>query len=264
MCVLAQLAVASVDMFVAGFPRRDVSLEGDDTKGSKRVYSVSLRRKIADSAWFNSGVEGLFAAYIRFAYRTSRWQRSGFEPMDAALRDGKPVIVALWHQRLMMSPYLFDASIGKMCTLTSSARAGRMAGNVQKLFGFETIPMSSHKRHIALSREVLGRIKGGYSIGIATDGPRGPARVASTVPLVWARASGCRIFVVSFAARRTIKFPTWDKMMLPVPWTRGVVMCREWDQIVPRKATEAETERLRGALQTALNDITDASDQAVN
>lgn len=223
---------------------------------------MSLRKKIADSAWFNTAVEGLFAAYIRFAYRTSRWQRSGFEPMDQALKRGEPVIVALWHQRLMMSPYLFDTTLGKMCSLTSGARAGRMAGQVQALFGFETIPMSSHKRHVALSREVLGRIRDGYSIGIATDGPRGPARVASTVPLVWARASGKRIFVVSFAARRVIRFPTWDRMMLPAPWTRGVLMCREWDQDVPRKVSEEETERLRVSLQAALNDITDASDQA--
>jgi len=224
----------------------------------------SLRKKIADSAWLNRTVERLLAAYIRFAYRTSRWQRVGFEAMHQELKNGEPVIVALWHQRLMMSPYLFDASLGKICTLTSSARAGRLAGQVQALFGFETIAMSSHKRHVALSREVLGRIRDGYSIGIATDGPRGPARVASTVPLVWARASGKRIFVVSFSARRVISFPTWDRMMLPAPWTRGVLMCREWDQKVPRKPSEEETENLRVKLEMALNEITDATDLAVD
>ena len=224
---------------------------------------MSLRKTIADSDRFNRSVERLLAGYIRFAYRTSTWQRSGFEAMDQALREGEPVIVALWHQRLMMSPYLFDARLGKICTLTSGARAGRLAGQVQARFGFETIAMSSHKRHIALSREVLGRIRNGFSIGIATDGPRGPARVASTVPLVWARASGKRIFVVSFSARRVITFPTWDRMMLPAPWTRGVLMCREWDQTVPRKATDEQTEALRARLEQALNEVTDASDRAV-
>ena len=224
---------------------------------------MSLRRKIADSTWFNRTVEAAFAGYIRFAYRTSTWERTGFEAMDEALRNGQPVIVALWHQRLMMSPYLFDASLGKMCTLTSGARAGRLAGQVQARFGFGTIAMSSHKRHVALSREVLGRMRDGYSIGIATDGPRGPARVASTVPLIWARASGAPVFVVSFSARRVIRFPTWDQMWLPAPWTRGVLMCREWDQKVPRKPSAEETEALRGKLEQALDEITDASDRAV-
>ena len=224
---------------------------------------MSLRKKIANSAWFNNAVEGLFAAYIRFAYRTSKWQRTGFEDMDEALRKGDPVIVALWHQRLMMSPFLFDASLGKMCTLTSGARAGRLAGQVQARFGFETIPMSSYKRHITLSRAVLRKINDGFSIGIATDGPRGPARVASTVPLVWARASGKRVFVVSFAARRVFEFPTWDRMMLPKPWTRGVFMCREWEHKVPRKASDDQIEALRLDLEGALERITDEADLAV-
>ena len=223
---------------------------------------MSLRRKIADSTWFNRTVEGLLAAYIRFAFRTSTWERAGFEAMDTVLAEGEPVIVALWHQRLMLSPYLFDASLGKMCTLTSGARAGRLAGQVQARFGFDTIAMSSHKRHVALSREVLGKIRDGYSIGIATDGPRGPARVASTVPLIWARTSGKRVFTVSFSARRVIEFPTWDRMWLPMPWTRGVLLCREWDRTVPRKISEDETENLRLDLEAALEAITDASDEA--
>lgn len=230
---------------------------------TKQGSTLSLRKKIANSEWFNQAVEGLFAAYIRFAYRSSRWERSGFEAMDDALRSGTPVIVALWHQRLMMSPYLFDTSLGKMCTLTSGARAGRLAGKVQALFGFETIAMSSHKRHVALSREVLGKIRDGFSIGIATDGPRGPARVASTVPLVWARASGAPVFVVSFSAKRVIKFPTWDAMILPAPWTSGVLTCRKWDEAVPRRAGCAETEALRVKLEIALDEITDATDHAV-
>jgi lysophospholipid acyltransferase (LPLAT)-like uncharacterized protein len=162
----------------------------------------------------------------------------------------------------MMSPYLFDASLGRICTLTSAARAGRLAGQVQARFGFGTIAMSSNKRHVTLSREVLGRIRDGWSIGIATDGPKGPARVASTVPLVWARASGARIFVVAYSARRVIEVPTWDRMWLPAPWTRGVLMCREWPATVPRKAGEAEVESLRRQLESALNDVTDAADRA--
>lgn len=225
--------------------------------------TVSLRKRIADSAWFNDSLEGTFAAYIRFAHRTSTWQRVGFEPMDEAVRAGEPVIMALWHQRLMMAPFMFDTSLGPICSLTSSARAGSAVGRMLGRFGFDTVPMSSHKRHVALSRIVLGKMRDGVSIGIATDGPRGPARIASTVPLVWARASGKRIFVVAYAANRQISFPTWDRITLPAPWSRGVLMCREWTESVPRKSTDAETEALRLKLEAALNDVTDAADRAV-
>ena len=64
---------------------------------------MSLRKRIADSPRFNRTIEGLFAAYVRFAYRSSRWQRSGFEEMDACVKRGEPVIFVLWHQRSPMS-----------------------------------------------------------------------------------------------------------------------------------------------------------------
>lgn len=224
---------------------------------------MSLRKKIADSPRVNRFVEGLFARYVSFAYRTSRWQRAGFEEMDACVARGEPVIFVLWHQRLIMAPYLFDTSLGRICALTSAARAGRLAGQILVRLGFETIPMSSHKRHVALSREVLRRTKEGCSIGIAADGPRGPARISSGVPITWTRMTGCRVFTVAFAERRVMKLPTWDQQMLPLPFSRGVLLCREWTDEVPKKPDEAEFEALRLSLQAALDEITDQADMAV-
>ncbi|MFW8596359.1 lysophospholipid acyltransferase family protein [Cribrihabitans neustonicus] len=223
---------------------------------------MSLRKKLADSPRLNRAIEGLLAAYVRFAYRTSRWTRSGFEEMDACVRRGEPVIFVLWHQRLIMAPYLFDTSLGRICALTSSARAGRLAGQILVRLGFETIPMSSHKRHVALSREVLRRTKEGCSIGIAADGPRGPARVSSTVPVVWARMTGCRVFTVAFSERHVIEMPTWDRQMLPLPFSKGTLMCQEWTDTVPKKPSEEEVETLRQSLEASLDAVTDAADAA--
>lgn len=223
---------------------------------------MSLRKKIADSPRVNRAVEGMFAAYVRFAHGSSRWERSGFEDMDACVARGEPVIFVLWHQRLIMAPYLFDTSLGRICALTSAARAGRLAGQILVRLGFETIPMSSHQRHVALSREVLRRTKDGCSIGIAADGPRGPARISSTVPIVWARMTGCRVFTVAFAEKSVMKLPTWDKQMLPAPFSRGVLMCQEWTDPVPKKPTEEEVETLRQSLEASLDAITDKADAA--
>lgn len=161
-----------------------------------------------------------------------------------------------------MSPYIFDASIGPICALTSSSRAGRLASNVVGKFGLQTMVMSSHQRHIALTREVLRLVKGGTSVGIAADGPRGPARIASAAPLTWARASGRRVFVVSFSARRVHELNTWDRMWFPALFTRGVFRCQEWCEPLQKFPDEAEAERQRVSLQDALNAVTDACDDA--
>jgi lysophospholipid acyltransferase (LPLAT)-like uncharacterized protein len=223
---------------------------------------VSLRKKIADSQMYSRIVTGLFSGYIRFAHATSHWRREGFDAMNEALRSGEPTIVVVWHQRLMMAPYMFDNSLGPICSLTSAARAGSMVGKLLSRFGWENISMSSHKRHVALSREVLRRINQGVSVGIAADGPRGPARVTSTVPLIWARSSGKRVFAISFSANRVIEFPTWDRMWLPTPFSRGVFLCQEWTGTVPRQASDQEFEALRLGLEATLDAVTDASDRA--
>ncbi|WP_146348140.1 lysophospholipid acyltransferase family protein [Falsiphaeobacter marinintestinus] len=223
---------------------------------------MSIRRRIADSAWLNRSVEAVLAAWISIAYKTSKWDRTGFEEMENAVRQNEPVIVVLWHQRLMMAPFLFDPKLGPICTFTSTGRAGQLAGRVVERFGLGTISMSSHKRHIALTREVMGKIRQGVSIGITADGPRGPARVASDVPLLWARASQKRVFLVSFSARRVHALPTWDQMWVPALWTRGVFRCQEWTVSIPRSIDETEAETLRANLQSALDAVTDETDRA--
>lgn len=224
---------------------------------------MSLRKRIADSPRFNQVVEGLLAGYIRFAYRTSRWKKVGFAAMDEKLATGEPVIFTVWHQRLVMAPFMFDQSLGKFCSLTSAARAGRLVGQVLGRFGFATVPMSTNKRHVALSREVLRRMQDGFTIGIACDGPSGPARQSSTVPIVWARSSGKRIFVLSWSASRVLRFGSWDRFILPLPFTRGTFVCHSFDVEIPRKLTEAEMETVRLQLEAALERVTDESDQLV-
>ena len=139
-----------------------------------------------------------------------------------------------------------------------------MVGRVQKLFGMDTIAMSSHKRHVALSREVLGMMKQGISIGIAADGPRGPERVCSTVPLIWARTSGKRVFGITYSVRHGREMNSWDRLLLPkTRGNEGVFLCREWTREVPRKASEEQIEELRLDLERHMNDITAEADRMV-
>lgn len=226
---------------------------------------MSLRKKIADSEAVLNWAARRIAGYIRMVHRNTRWQRIGYEELDALAEQGEPVIVVLWHQRLAQSPYFFPLDKAPICSITSAARAGSMVGRVQQLFGMDTIAMSSHKRHVALSREVLGKMKQGISIGIAADGPRGPERVSSTVPLIWARTSGKRVFGITYSVRHGREAGSWDRLLLPRVWrNEGVFLCREWTETVPRKADEQQFEALRLSLEHHMNEITADADRMMD
>ena len=224
---------------------------------------MSFLKNLADNEAVLNWVARRIASYIRFVYRTSSWERIGYEPLEALSAQGEPVIVALWHQRLAITPYFYPPELGPSASVTSAARAGSMVGRVQTFFGMGTIPMESRQRHVALSRKVLELLKSGTTIGFAADGPRGPARVASMVPLAWARVSGKKIFVITYSVKHAKETNWWDRMMLPRPWTKGVILCREWTETVPRKASPEEMERLRLSLETLMNDLTAEADQMV-
>jgi len=223
---------------------------------------MSLRKKIIDSERYARAVTGAFSGYLRFAYSSSKWQRLGFESMDEVVKNGDTVIMVTWHQRVMLTQHLFDVSLGKCCALTSSSRAGNMMGKFLQRFGIDYLPISSFSPDRATSRTVLKNMRNGYSLAIAADGSRGPARQSSNVPLVWGRVSEKRIFAVSYSSRRAFRLPTWDRMMFPMPFTSGVLMCQEWTQTIPRKATDTEFEALRLDLQKLLDEVLDSCDLA--
>lgn len=223
---------------------------------------MKLRKRIANSPALNRAFAKLIAGYVWLVWKTARWDIRGMEAMRDHLASGTPLIAALWHQRLLMSPYLFPRDAGAICSLTSEARGGRLAGQVQREFGFDTIAMAKSKRHVALSRDVVRKMAQGVSIGIAVDGPNGPARQAQTVPLVWARMSGKPIYLVTYSMRRHRLLATWDRAMLPFPFSRGVILCRKLEITVPRKMDAAKMDHLRLRLQQELDALTLEADLA--
>lgn len=221
----------------------------------------SLIKKIGNSAFVTRAIAKILANYVRLVWITTKWHSEGFQEMRAALKDG-PIIVVLWHQRLLMAPYLFDLSAGRICSLTAEAKGGRMAGMVQQEFGFETIAMPKGEGGFSMSREVLRRMRTGVSVGIAVDGTTGPARVAKTAPLLWARATGRPIFVAAFATKRhKVVENSWDKAIIAWPFNTGVRICERWNVDVPRKVNEDEMEQLRQKLEASLDDVTARVDQ---
>ncbi|NRB00826.1 MAG: DUF374 domain-containing protein [Rhodobacteraceae bacterium] len=220
-----------------------------------------MRKRIADSEWLNNAVAGLLARYVAFCHWTTRWDRDGFDELRSHLQSGEPAVMCLWHQRLLMAPYLFDLETAPICTLNSTARAGRMGGRIVEKLGFEVEAMDPGATSVAVTRSVLKRIANGYSVGMTTDGSHGPPRISKTHPILWARASGKPIFTVAYASRRVLKLPTWDKMHLPLPFTRGALLVRRFDHDIPRKMSGDALEALRNELDIALDAVTDAADR---
>lgn len=224
---------------------------------------MSLRKRLADSPRMNRAVAALFRGWLRMVWATSRIEAEGWDNVARALDTHGAVILVCWHQRLMMTPYIFDLKRAPCRSLTSDGRAGRLAGWLHRAYGYETMPLPRGMQGAAAMREVLRGLKRGVSIGMAPDGPRGPARKAKVTPIQWARVAQVPIFAFTFSASRFATWSTWDRLMFPLPFTRICLDWQEWDRAVPARATEAETEALAAELEAFMNRQADRADRRV-
>ena len=230
---------------------------------------IHVLKKLLRSAAVQAVTARLVGAYLDFALRTTRWTLVGSEHVAAPVA-GQAVIAAFWHERLPMLPALWmlmrrQGAHGTPRVLVSKHRDGRFIGAVVQRFGVQVVHGSSSKNGLARDvsekggaasvRVLLGVLEAGEHILITPDGPRGPRRRAAPGVAQIAGLSGAPIMPIGAATRRFRMLPTWDAMLVPLPFGRGVIVVGE-PILVPRSGWEDSLPEIAAAL----SDAADAAD----
>ncbi len=176
---------------------------------------------------------------------------------DRLAAEGKNCIYAFWHGRQFL---LFHTHRHTGVVINASeSRDGEIQAGILKRFGFEVVRGSSKRRG---ERALLGLVDGlrrGKCVAIACDGPRGPIYEAKQGATYLAGKLQKPIVPVITSARRYwILEKIWDKYLLPVPGTKGIVMYGE--SITVNGTSEAELETKRRELEAALNTLMQRAD----
>lgn len=200
------------------------------------------------------------AAYIRLVHATSRWQVTGDAAPRAHWDEGRPFILAFWHGRLLMMPHVWRAGV-PMNMLISQHRDGRLIADTIARFGLGSVAGSSSKGGAAAMRQIVKAIRAGEYAGVTPDGPRGPRQRASGGIAAIARLSGVPVIPATFSMRRRRLIGSWDRFLVPMPFSRGVFIWGEPIH-VPRDADAAALERYRIRIEDELNRITAEADRA--
>jgi lysophospholipid acyltransferase (LPLAT)-like uncharacterized protein len=173
----------------------------------------------------------LLAGYLGFALRTTRWTLDGQEHL-APFGAGAPAVFAFWHEFLPLMPALLLITRklpfyrpAPIHTLVSQHRDGQFIGAVVRRFGILPIPGSSTRGGAAGLRGLLTVLKQGGLIGITPDGPRGPQRQAAAGVAQLAALAGVPVLPCAARTTRRILLHTWDRMPVPLPFGRGVMVC---------------------------------------
>jgi lysophospholipid acyltransferase (LPLAT)-like uncharacterized protein len=138
--------------------------------------------------------------------------------VDRLRREGRAIVFALWHGDML--PLLYHHRDEAVSVLISEHRDGELIARVAQALGFRTVRGSSTR---GASRALVGlarEIEAGHDVAITPDGPRGPARSFAPGALIAAQRTAAPIIVVAAAARSAWRLRSWDRFMIPRPFTR--------------------------------------------
>ena len=199
-------------------------------------------------------------AYLRFALHTTRW-RLDCSPADLRRLTTEPVILAFWHERLLLMPIVWRLirraggspdRYPKVNVLISRHHDGRMIAGVMARFGAQIVHGSSAREKdgtitdrggAAALRRLAALLRAGEHVVITPDGPRGPPRMAKLGLDHLARVTGRPILPCAAWSAPHLRLPTWDRMMVPLPFGRGVLSLGP-----PISSPRAQTPRLEAYL----------------
>jgi lysophospholipid acyltransferase (LPLAT)-like uncharacterized protein len=224
---------------------------------------MSLRRRIENSERLVNAVGRLVLLYLNLVQRTTRWQSDGVDELRAAMAEG-PVLLVMWHSRLMMIAHHWPVESGSLSSLHDTSPIARVVGAVHRQKRLQPMKMSAKVSNIVASRTVLKRVKEGVSIGLTADGPLGPALQLKDPPLEWARATGLPIFCYAFSTTRQRRAASWDKLLIPRLFGKGAYVFARFPQKVPRKPDAAELANLRKDIASFIDASTARADAMID
>jgi lysophospholipid acyltransferase (LPLAT)-like uncharacterized protein len=193
------------------------------------------------------------ALFIRSLGRTWRVTTEGPDPFQGS----EPFLGALWHQGLLVAAYRWRGS--GVAVPISQSRDGELIDAVLRRLGFAASPRGSSSRGAtALLRSLVRLTREGTVVAILADGPRGPARAAKPGATAVAAMTGAGLIPVGVAARPCIRFGSWDRAFLPLPFAR--VHCIYGSPLRVPKRTDDDSAPLR-ELEAQLDRVTEAAEQ---
>lgn len=183
-----------------------------------------------------------YLAYLclRGLLATCRLRFTGLENIRKAEAQGGGYVIAIWHEHTISGTLgHINQPIG---LLVSASSDGDNLAYLSKKLGLIPVRGSSSRRGKEARGEMARHIQQGIPIALATDGPNGPFRSCKPGVVGLARATGTAILPLVAIPERAYAFNTWDKLKMPLPFTRLIVHHGE-PLYVPADAEGGEFER---------------------
>ena len=224
------------------------------------MFGIFDFRRISRSSWAHAITREFIVWYIRTVHLTSRWVIEGTEDRDRLHAEGQPFLIALWHNRIGMMPFAWESETPNLTVMASAHRDGRLVIDGLGRFGFSAIPIDSRKGGSGPTRQVLRLLRQGKCVGITPDGPRGPRMRLRPGMTQLAALAQVPVIPVAYGVSRRKVLSSWDRFIVPLHFSRGIIL---WGEAIapPPRDDEAAMAKTSEAIESALIQLSDECDR---
>lgn len=186
--------------------------------------------------------------------------------------NNKPYIFVFWHGRLLPMGLVRPRS-RIFYAVISRHGDGQFIADIMKFMGVKSIRGSTNRKigehrkglpsknrggfHVI--RESIRILERGDCLAVTPDGPRGPGFKFKPNLLKVASQTGVPIILASFSASNAKIFNTWDKFILPMPFSKLKLKCSE-AKYIPTITSDEELKKYSKLLENELNNLTSELD----
>ena len=191
------------------------------------------------------------ALLVRLVCATLRYRNSA-EPGGPLDANERPIIWVFWHRCLIVATHRFQKR--DIAVLTSRSFDGEIISRIIEKFGYRAVRGSSRRGALSAVLGARRELELGRAVAFTVDGPLGPVYQAKPGPVVLSRVTGARVIAFHIAVERAWTLGTWDRMIVPKPFSRAFVHFSAPMQ-VPGEDNEAQMAAWRDQLQATLDRV---------
>ena len=183
--------------------------------------------------------------------RTWRYSVQGTREIDPFTCRGKGVIFCFWHSHILPLSYIFRG-VG-VTAVVSASKDGDRATAIAQRWNHQTIRGSSTRGQIAVLRQCMRALESGQNVVIIPDGPRGPREQVKPGAAMIAMMTHAPLYPVTAEARRAWRLNSWDRFMIPKPFSHITVTLKDSINASDFCRDESRVERFTAQFQQALS-----------
>jgi lysophospholipid acyltransferase (LPLAT)-like uncharacterized protein len=158
-----------------------------------------------------------------------------------------PILYVLWHGRMFL-PVIDVLRHQGIVTMASQSRDGNIIARWLENNGYLVTRGSTSRGGSEALRHMVRQVRLGHSGALTVDGPRGPARVVQSGVVRLARLTKAWILPISFSSTWPLFLRSWDRYLLPKPFSRNVIIYGEPFAVPKDMSDETALAKIRAAL----------------